>query len=882
MKSFKKALTSLVIISTLGAQASALAQSMPNVPECQFTGMPTPEQIAACQTAAAAAAGSQAVSDGPAMTPPPLPMQSPMPRIDNLLPMPEGLDMSKFPKPPVVPEGGPVPEFMGRPLAGEGVTSMTGQIGAGLEQVQAGLLRAEDGIREIKGGQIRMDGATETAVKEARNYYDQAKAAFEAGDFQKAGLLMQKIRGLGLEAKFANFEKNAISADLILDVRNQMAGAIKSMDKMQDDPEFAETKAQLLTALDQVDQAQAAFKKGDKQGAAKIMKALRDSSPDAGASEVTGRFKGLTPKKMAKILDSIAAGLARAERGFSKSKEMGTEVTVADEALLAKAKGLYDEAQQAFDKGDYAGTADKLMLMQKMDLEEQFAAFKIKAMPMSRQEMVLGQINQGIKALELTIEHSKEYGIDTSELEVLLAKVTAFYEDARQAKEQKNLEAFLTVADQIQTLDINAKVNDIIRRLANEKTKDLVKEGLEKMAGAINDIKSGLDLMAQKKVDIAYAASLLGRMEESLAKANRFYEAGDNMAAGKKLDEVVSDLIPLGNILKDHGVKLADQQFADLNAALNFTKSSDGLVVSAVDNAKTQAMLNAIRPEDIPAMKDSMMEFNPQLMDKVVTAREKDKKFIDSIMRDVMPLIPEKDRQATMEGKLGLLAEADATQKTINQLKVLKGLPANVVSSMNQVRDNVRKYNFPAGIAAKIDEQLATFNDKIQTGEIKAVGEIKNYVFVIKGQVEKYMAQATAEEYKKNLIPAKNIDETDPLFDEVMYLKKDGAVRPDKDGKIDLKKKIDQAGLAVLINNAIDKKEVAPAARKQTVLDVIKTTFGAYDVKPVNMANPSEVVSFMKGIGVDLKAADLGKQATMGQAIDIVAEADQRWGVAPK
>lgn len=592
--------------------------------------------------------------------------------------------------------------------------------------------------------------------------------------------------------------------------------------------------------------------------------------------------RGPGVRELEKPLSMIKEGLMRAEMGYAKSRDMGVDVTQADEDLLEQAREAYHEARTAFDNGDFASAGEKLQAMKGMNLENKFKAFKSKAMPESRQVEVMARIANGIKALELTIEHAKEYGIETAELEALLEQVKTLATENKEAHSSKDLETFLSTANEIHALDINDKVNAIIRKLANAKTKGLVEEGITTLTKAVDDIKAGLELMAKQKIDITRAAELAGAMSDSIEKAKDLLDDGDNMGAGKMLDKAVQVLIPLGNILKDNGVKLASNQMADLNAAMNADRNTDGLNIADNQNGKAQGVLNSIRPEDIPSMKSSMMEFSPELMDRVMGSRDKDKQFIDAIMRDVMPLVPEKDRVKTMEGSLGLMEESRAADKTIAQLKQIKLLPKAVIAQMTEVREKTRSYNFPPQLSGQLDAKLADLNDQIQSGQIKSVEDIKKAVAEMKAALAKAMLDANQQKYKQGLIPAKNIDTDNQLFDEVNYLKQDGAVRADKNGMINLNKKMDQAGLAVLINNALDKKEITPAAKKQTVMDVIKTTFGAYDVAPVNMAKPNEVVNFMKKLGVDLKPADLNKQATYGQAVDIVAEADQRWGVAPR
>lgn len=589
-------------------------------------------------------------------------------------------------------------------------------------------------------------------------------------------------------------------------------------------------------------------------------------------------LKGPSVKELEAPIKLIKEGIMRAEMGYAKSREMGVEVTSADEALLDQARSAFQDIQAAQAGGDAAALAAKLKEMQNMNLQKKFSAFKAKALPDSRQAEINGQMERGLKALDLTIKHAGDYGIDTSELESLRDKARELSLKAKEARQNKELEDFLAAVNQIEELNINDKVNEIIKRLANEKTKGLVEEGIAKLSQAVDDIMAGITIMEKQKIDTSRVKEMLAEMSAAIDRAKEKLASGDNMAAGKELDNAVFVLIPLGNILKDNGVKLASDQMAQLNAALNFDRGTEGLVINPALAAKTQGMLNAIRPEDIPAMKGSLMEFNPELMDRVIAARDKDKNFIDNIMRDVMPLIPEKDRQKTLEGQLGLIEEIRAADRTITQLKQMKQLPKNVTAQMNEVKNMIKGYNFPANLSTVLDAKLADFNDQVQSGQIKSVNEIKSAVKSIRDEVGKTINQARQQKYKQGLIPAKNIDSDSPLYDEVQYLKMDNAIKPDGKGLINLNKVVDRSLVSQIINNTIDKQELKPGKNKETVLEVIKDTFSAYDVRPVDLAKPGDTVRFMKGIGVDINLNDLKKPAKLGQVADIVAEADQRWG----
>jgi len=794
-----------------------------------------------------------------------------MPPLPALPPMIVGMpafDMSKFPKPPMMPNGGPRPEFMGKPLAGEGSNPMMGQIGMAFEKIQDGLIQAEDGVKQMKEGQIKTDSIDGT-MKEARKLYDAAQAAFAAGDNQKAAQLLQQIQALNLQGKFGQFEQKAISADLIGDVKKQLNDANATLSKAPADGEVDEAKAKIQAALEKISQAEALLKKGDKQGAAKIMKQLRDENPSGEAGLAQGQFKGLNPKKMGEILNTIKEGLGRAERGLAKAKENGIVVEEASLTLLKQGVALYGLAQTAYDNEDYVGAAQKLLELRKLGLEEHFSAFKEKALPLERLQSFMEQLNRGVKALKLTIEHAKTFGISTVELEGMLVQLTNIQVKAKAALDSKDREAFLTLMDQADSLKVNDRVNEIIRKLAGERAKPLVEQGITKLEAVVVDLTALANGLAKGKPGDARADQLLSVINKNFAAAKEAFAKADYMAAGKLLDDVTGDVLALSNVLRDAGMKMGADQLVKIKQASDSAFTSEGLISS--DDGKLQGLMSKVGRDDGFLVKNSLMQLNPELLDEVIGQRSKDQKFIESVMRDVLPLIPERDRQKTLEGKLGLLAESQAAERTIEQLKKIKGVPADAIAMINQFKEQIKSFNFPPAIASSLEERLSDFNNKIQSGEVKDPREIFQYAKLMKEEIGRNMTRAQQEKFKQGLVPGKNIEDTNPLFTDLKYLKDDGAIKANAKGEIDIKQKVDKKMFANMINNTIDQKAMTASGGNLTLGDAVKAAAQAY-----GMANSPDMV---QKLGLPFKPADLKKPLVLGDASQLVAHADQRWGM---
>lgn len=885
---FGKKLAILVVLTILiGFSSPILAADTSSLPECQFSGPPSAEQLAACEAAAKAQASSGQSSSSSldqssntSVTPPNIPTDMPgtagAPDLSRLT--------ANLPQVPSFDGNGPAPSFMGQELAGnDAMDQAAAQIGNALSQVRDGLLKAEEGVKEFKDGKVKV-GDMEETVKQARSLYGLAKAAFESKDYAGAGQYLQKIQALDMQSKFSGLESKGISEDLINDIRKEMKNALKNMSNFKEqDSEMNEMKAKLMASLEKLDQAQACLKKGNKQAAAKIMKELRDSAPQDEAQGTVGNFKNMPHKMMGKILKKIADGLRRGEKGMNKAKASGIEADPAAIALMEQAKKIYDEAQTLYDKEDYSGASAKLREMEELNLEERFTAFKKSMMPADRMKTLLTSVADGVKALELTIEHTKTAGYATTELEALLAKVKGIYTGAGEAVKIDDTETFLTYLDQMDALNISDQVDATIKKLANDEIKDLVAEGIAKFKNVVAALEEAITKLKAKKIDTDNATDVLNSLKAEVANSQEKYDAGDYMNAGKFLDKAMDNLVSLINITRDSGVSLAAERMKEINDVLALSKADSGqLVVNPDKIGQLDQIFATVGNDEAMEMKQAFMQFDPALMDKVVAQRQKDKKYMDAILRDVMPLIPAADREKVLEGKTGLLEEMAATDKTIANIKRIKGVTADTSKALDKIKNQIKEYNFSPEVAAALEEKMANFNDKIQTGEIKDPKMISNYIKVLQEETAKAIKESLTKKFKQGIVPAKNIDDNNPLFDELQQLKNDGAIKPDAKGNIDLGKKMTGKEVADMINKTNDKKAVAKAPSTiMTISDVGNMVFNAYDVKPnIDTKKPDQMAKFLKQIGADVNAANMNKKATLKEVADIVAAADDRWGKA--
>lgn len=932
----KKKLSPIVFIGLLGmlvsnfpalAITSAPGGASSNIPECQFSGPPSAEQLQACQNAASQQAGSQS---GTTNTPPggqTAPNTPPtasgdgweirnntctyaspnltsaqlQPCLDKLkelsggmMPtsgtspsMPAGtpdlskMDFSKFGTPPEFVPGGPMPEFMGKAMDGPGADEMAGKLGGALESIKDGLTQAEEGIADMKDGQIKVDPAMEKSVKSARVIYNEAVQLFQTGDYMAVATKLGELEKVGFSKKFENFsDTQGISLDLLKDIRIKINGALKEISQIDDQESQLEAQADIMAQLSILDETEKLLKAGKKKEAMAMLKKMKKQDGGGQAeADMAGGKASIPASYISKILDKINEGLTRAGKGLEKSKAMGIEAPAELTALIDKAKSLYDAAKQNFDSGNNAKATEIIRQIQDLNLKKMSMAYRDKMLPKDRLKMILDEMKNGSKALKISITKAKEYGVDTTELEQLSVQLDDLITKAEVAYNQGDTELFLTIADKADELNVRDKVDAAIRKVADGRAKELLGEGLTAVNAATLSLTNGIAQLAAAKGKTDNAQKLLDEAKKMVASAQAAYDAEKYMDGGRFLDEAITVLIRIGNILTDTGLKLTADQSGDLSALSKITTRTDDLInTSSSDKAK--AFFDNAQKNNALDVKQFLMQLNPDLMDKVITYREKDKNIIDDVIKEVIPLVPEKDQEAMLQGKINLLDEAKSADKTLAVMKQVKGTSKDTIAQMQEINKQMKEFNFTPKIADQLDQKMEELNNKIQSGETKDPKMIANYVSIMKDEIKKDMTSSQEQKFRANIVPARNITDTNPQYEEIKYLKDDGAIKPDKKGEIDLTQKISGQALTDMLNKTIDSKISNKIPNGNlTVEQATKSVFEAYNVKPnVDMKNPNQLAGFLNKMGADIKPADMKQKADLADVAEILAAADQRWG----
>jgi enamine deaminase RidA (YjgF/YER057c/UK114 family) len=750
----------------------------------------------------------------------------------------------------------------------EALQKATEQVRQALEQINVSLSEAEDTFKQLQDGGVKMSDVAPDLIK-ARQSWQEAMNALDAGDPKKAAAILQAMPRP--EGKVDIAAKSGVTSDLINDVRVKMKAALAQIDKIEDPSAQTEAKAEIGAALTQLDQADQLLKAGKKADAAKIMMELRKSAPDAGAMEAGNMFDKIPASKLGPILDGINKEMTAGEQGMAQAEAKGITIDPEAKALFAKGKALYIEAKSLFDDGKTAEAAAKLKELKDLDLQNYFASFKEKMLPKDKQQSILQEGKNGVKALELTIANAKDYGIDTTELTSLLGQLKPLIDQAEAALKANNTDQFLqymTMAENLQTGD---KVDAIIRQSANLRAKSMVGSSLAMLEPGVKDLGTLISALKSKGKNTDQAQKLLDNATAMIVSARGLYDSGKYMEAGTQLDEVTGAMISLSNIFKDSGLQLTDKQKAAVNSAQNNGVNPDSMVLANNQDKSFTDLMKASSPQDRMDLSNSMLNFDPQLFDQIIASRSKDKTFIDNIMSNVMPLLSDSEKAKFMDGKLGLLDESQRADKTIAIVKQIKGVPADTFKTLASIKDQIKNYNFQPDTAATLDAKISDFNDKILSQEVKDPALIKAYVSTLQTEVNSAVSQDTAAKYKEGEIPAKNVDNNNPLYADVAYLASDGALKADAKGNIDLSKKTTKADLAKIIGNAKDAGTVNLGTGNLTLKDALTLTAKAYGVT----ASANDLIT---KLALNNPKANLNAQATLGQVAEIVAAADQRWG----
>lgn len=818
-------------------------------PVLALDGPPSAEQIAEMQQQAQAAAQAQAQAQGQASGA-------------------TGASGSAAPETPAMPAGV--------------MEQIAAQVGAALESINEGLTSAEEGIQEMKDGQIKVDAAMEKAVIAARPIYDAAYALFQAKDYQAAAAKLEELKAVGFDKKYAAFaETQGVSLDLIKDIRAKLNEALKQIAQIDEPEEQLSAQADIMTQMNYLDEAEKLLKANKKKEAAAMLKKMRQASGTGSGDANLAAGKGMAATQIGKVLNKIGADLDRADSGMEKAKARGIAISSELQEAMDKTKEFYAQAKAAYDAGDYTKAAEVLKQMKDSKLKELSLAYRDKLLPAGRLNEILQEGKNGSKALKLSIEKAKEYGIDTAELEKLSAQLDELLVKAEEALNAKDTDLFLTIMGEAEALNVREKVDTAIRTVAEGRAKEILAEGLTAVKAAIEQLTAAVGALDGKAGAVANAKDLISQADSFLAKAQAYYDAGDYKSGGRMLDDAALALIKAGNILRDIGAKISKEQLGATDGLIKILNKVDNL--SNADKnliGKAQSLLSNLNEGNIMESKDTIAQFNPGLLEKVLIYRQKDQKLIDGVINEIMPLIPERDRQVMVEGKINLLEESVSADKTIKVMQSLKGLNKNTVGDLKNIAAQAKSYNFTAKIAGALDEKISGLNDKIQSGEVKDAKLVNNYVKALKDEVVKDINASQAEKFKQKLIPAKNVDDNNPLFEEIKYLKDDGAIAADKNGNINTGQIVSGKALADIINKTQDKNAVKTiAGNKVTVKAAAQKIIESYGIKAqVNTANAAGFTSYLNKLGAEIKQADLNKPANLGQIAEIVAAADREWG----
>ena len=239
-------------------------------------------------------------------------------------------------------------------------------------------------------------------------------------------------------------------------------------------------------------------------------------------------------------------------------------------------------------------------------------------------------------------------------------------------------------------------------------------------------------------------------------------------------------------------------------------------------------------------------------------------------MTEVMPLLSPEEQAKFMEGKTGLLAESQGADKTIAVIKKIQGVSTDTFKSLAFIKDQIKSYNFQPATAADLQAKIEDFNNKVRAGDLKDPALIKAYVQTLEANVKTAESQDTAAKYQDGTIPAKNIDNNNPLYSDVKYLADDGALKADAKGNIDLAKKMTKQDLGAMLQKAQDAGAVDLGKGNLTVKDALVLTAKAYGVT----GSAPDLSGKLEMSG----KPNLNAPLTQGAAAEMVAAADQRWG----
>ncbi len=679
-------------------------------------------------------------------------------------------------------------------------------------------------------------------------------------------------------------EQMGFSKENMMDFRNRLQDSTQAIPDFQKSGHIfqhdsVDLQAKIELSKQYLQKAEESLKQKDEKTAQMYFQKARNFSPHQTTSFETGNVQNLAPEGINRMLTNIKDGLDRTATGFQKSEAAGIAVDPEDRAAYETALTQYNNMQSSFTNQDYTKVGQVLHDMQGLKLGDRFGNFRGHTPPPERMMNLNMMAEMGLMHMSRGIEQASKMGVDTSSLTAKKTQLESIITNIKTAKEAGDQVLMTQLFDELKELkkESREEMEKIFKESGKKHFQEQMSHGLKGAQEMINNLKKLIADLDAKKVNTEKLKEFLAEMEALYAKTMAAFESNDmtkveenmrqGMAMGMKFREYMRDFVQVKPSFDFEGDFKDEDEIIGLESKLNTNQ------VQEFDK-----IMQGIPDQDTFKAKKLFTSLDGQTLELILQEKKRHQEAMMNILATSVKM-PEKIREEFVKDKLDMLSEVNQFDTTKKKIAAVPGVSAESLKQVDELKKSLSNFNFPPDASDQMLKKVENFNDKLLT--VNDPLEAEAYIKTFRQETDKIIRAAVEEKFKKGMIPFKNIDDKNPLFDEAMRLKNDGALTADKQGNIDLNKQLNRNDFSAMMDNTMDKKlNLKKGRRVIREADAIRSVLDAYKIKTdFNRNDLKKLSSFANKIGLtDATAKDLRTPLTQEEAIELIGHADAKWG----
>ena len=595
---------------------------------------------------------------------------------------------------------------------------------------------------------------------------------------------------------------------------------------------------------------------------------------------------------LARSLVTVRTGLNAVAEGMAALVHEGITPDGALVALAQQAETLYAHAKSAIDNRKDDDAQHAFDLLSQLRLENVFAGFRDtarnKRIPVARLTASLEEA-QGLRTMfEKGIAELTRRQQNTQTLSAILERATTLLAKAEAALALDNRLLALSLFDEIRSLDIQKTLETIFQEIGRV---DMGVQMQGPLADAVRYSAALRSVMEERSSQLNDAdrdriAALLTATENARMRGQDALDRGDVPTAV----EAVRQMFDAGNTaLEALGKKAVERALSRDDRTLVRTAFAvtvadlanvNVLGAKAANDLEKLVIAATTTPEEKLIVTTTVSELSADVIQQLLAAKKRYAHEIAEVLVNTATL-PPLLRADMIAAKVSVLDELDDLAAARGKLAKIKGLKRTALQAIDRMKARLAAFNFPPETAERVIERIQIFVDTVQSAKTSTVKELVASITAFRKEMEGYFKSAVGVKYANGLIPAENIDESHPLYAEMMALKDAGAMDPlVKNGVVQLQKRVDGATLEAMLEAAVDADFFTDATAdalegKKTVsgADALRAVFAAYGVAipAVVLARPARLIAFVKNeLGITMTPSSLRAPVTTERAITLV------------